>query len=622
LRARRAHASPISDLRDPKARRKTRHRCRRRRSGRYSSRVSLRFRLNVIVTLMVVLLTAVIALIVIADTRRSIREEMAAGSKVSYQLMNSVLHNTGLVEDPGATDAKVLDFLRTLGRVRAHELRYYDSSGNLVYTSPPSSYKVGRDAPAWFARLVQPELQPLELATAQGRVLIIPDASRAVLDAWDDLTRLVTLVLGFLVAVNLTLFLLLGRFLRPLGSVLAGLSDMERGRYDARLPHYRLPEFEAMSHTFNRMAAGLEESHAENRRLALVARQSSDAILICDLDGRITYWNPAAERLFGYAAHEIVGQSYDRLLPADGPCSQRTESLQVIRERRVIENFEMQRCTRDGRLIDVALSAAPLVDPATDTVIGEILSMRDITEHLRAREAEHELEQNRRLTQLIQTRLEEERRALARELHDELGQCVTAIRTIGSAIALRAQTGAPEVQSNAKAIVDIAGHIYDVVHDIIRELRPPALDNLGLRDALADSLANWRSRHPEIACDLAFGEDVDELGEPINITLYRIVQECLTNVARHAAARRVEIALRRAGDRVELVVRDDGRGLDERHDSEAASFGIMGMRERVQSLGGEFELTSDRGAGVTVRMTVPVPAQADATAVARRREPA
>jgi PAS domain S-box-containing protein len=582
--------------------------------------VSLRFRLNVIVTLMVVLLTAVIAVIVVADTRRSIREEMTAGSKVSYQLMNSVLHNTGLVEDPGATDAKVLDFLRTLGRVRAHELRYYDSSGNLVYTSPPSSYKAGRDAPAWFSRLVEPELQPLELATAQGRVLIIPDASRAVLDAWDDLTRLVTLVLGFLVAVNLTLFLLLGRFLRPLGSVLAGLSDMERGRYDARLPHYGLPEFEAMSHTFNRMAAGLEESHAENRRLALVARQSSDAILICDLDGRITYWNPAAERLFGYAAQEIVGQSSDQLLPADGPCSQRTESLQVIRERHVIENLETRRCTRDGRLIDVALSAAPLIDPATDAVIGEILSMRDITEHLRVRETERELEQNRRLTQLIQTRLEEERRALARELHDELGQCVTAIRTIGSAIALRAQGGAPEIQSNAKAIVDIAGHIYDVVHDIIRELRPPALDNLGLRDALADSLSNWRSRHPEIACDLTLAEDVDELGEPINITLYRIVQECLTNVARHAAARRVDISLQRAGDRVELVVRDDGRGLDERHESDAARFGIMGMRERVQSLGGGFELTSDPGAGVTVRVSVPFRAKADAPGGARRRE--
>jgi two-component system sensor histidine kinase UhpB len=455
--------------------------------------MSLRFRLNAIITLMVVVLTAVLAQIVIMDTRRSIREEMNAGGKVSYQLLTSVLYNSRLVEDPGATDAKVLEFLRSLGRVRAHEIRYYDSSGTLVYTSPPSVYKAGRSAPDWFSRLVAPDLTTLELATAQGRVLLIPDASRAVLDAWDDLTRLVKLVLGLLLAVNLALFLLLGWFLRPLSSVLEGLSEMERGRFDARLPHFSLPEFEAMSHTFNRMAAGLEES---------------------------------------------------------------------------------------------------------------------IVEHVHARQTEVELEQNRRLTQLIQTRLEEERRVLARELHDELGQCVTAIRTIGSAIAMRAQGAAPEVHSNAKAIVDIAGHIYDVVHGIVRELRPPALDNLGLREALEDSLASWRARHPEIACRLSLQGDLDKLGETINITIYRVIQECLTNVARHAEATQVEIAVHRTDDAIELSVRDDGKGLGDRAESEAARFGVMGMRERVQALDGALELTSNPGAGLAVRATIPIVAAA------------
>jgi two-component system sensor histidine kinase UhpB len=453
--------------------------------------MSLRFRLNAIITLMVVVLTAALVTVVIIDTRRSIHEEMAAGGRVSYQLLTSVLHNTRLTEDPGATDQKVLDFLRTLGRVRAHEIRYYNSSGILVYTSPPSVYKAGREAPAWFSRLVSPDLSPQELATAQGRVLLIPDASRAVLDAWDDLTKLLVLVLGFLVVVNLALFLLLGRFLRPLDSILTGLADMERGRFDARLPHFSLPEFEAMSHTFNRMAAGLEES---------------------------------------------------------------------------------------------------------------------ITEHVRARQTELELAQNRRLTQIIQTRLEEERRALARELHDELGQCVTAIRTIGTAIAMRAQDRAPEVQANAKTIVEIAGHLYDVVHGIVRELRPPALDNLGLPEALEDSLASWRGRHPDIAVQVALEGDLDHLGESVNITVYRVVQECLTNVARHADATRVDITVRRTNDAIELSVRDDGRGLGEREENEAARFGIMGMRERVQALNGVLELTSGEGEGLSVHARIPVAA--------------
>ena len=115
------------------------------------------------------------------------------------------------------------------------------------------------------------------------------------------------------------------------------------------------------------------------------------------------------------------------------------ENLATIHAGGLIENLETRRVAQDGRVVDVALSAAPLVDPASDEVIGEICSMRDITEHKRAQQAEAELEQNRRLTQLIQTRLEEERRAIARELHDELGQSVTAIRTIGAAIANRTE---------------------------------------------------------------------------------------------------------------------------------------------------------------------------------------
>src|SRR5689334_23694758 len=110
--------------------------------------------------------------------------------------------------------------------------------------------------------------------------------------------------------------------------------------------------------------------------------------------------------------------------------------------------------------------------------------MRDITEHRRAQQTERELEQNRRLTQLIQTRLEEERRSIARELHDELGQCVTAIKTIGAAIANRTVEAAPEIHRSAQTIVQVASHIYDVVHGIIRQLRPSALDHLGLQEAI------------------------------------------------------------------------------------------------------------------------------------------
>jgi signal transduction histidine kinase len=143
------------------------------------------------------------------------------------------------------------------------------------------------------------------------------------------------------------------------------------------------------------------------------------------------------------------------------------------------------------------------------------------------------------------------------------------------------------------------------VHGIVRELRPPALDNLGLREALEDSLASWRGRHPDIAVQATLEGDLDQLGESVNITVYRVVQECLTNVARHAGATRVDVAVRRTDDAIELSVRDDGKGLGEREESEAARFGIMGMRERVQALNGELDLASGAGGGLTVHVRIP-----------------
>jgi hypothetical protein len=567
--------------------------------------MSLRVRLNLIITALIVLFTLVTGKIIVDDMRNSIREEIEAGTRVTLQLLTAVLYESDLARQRTGAEHVLLPFLENLGRVRAHEIRFYDRRGGLVYRSPPPVYKAGRSAPEWFARVVGPTLPEVELKTVEGRVVIAPDASRAILDAWDDLSRLLWLLVGFLLAVNLAVFFLLGRSLRPVRTILSGLSQMEQGRFHVRLPVFALPEFDSIGQTFNRMADALEESHAENRRLALVAKQSSDAIIIHDLEGNISFWNPAAERLFGYRAETIVGQSARLLTPPDLE-AELTENLSIIRAGGLIEHLETRRVAQDGRVVEVALSAAPLVDPASNDVIGEICSLRDITEHKRAQQAEAELEQNRRFTQLIQTHLEEERRAIARELHDEMGQSVTAIRTIGAAIANRTERSDAQIHSNARTIVQVAGHLYDVVHGIIRQLRPSALDHLGLQDALEGWVETWGGRYPEVRLDLTLEGDLSDLGETVNITAYRIVQECLTNVVRHAGADHARISVCRDGDGLEVVVEDNGRGLGERNASEAARFGLLGMRERVQALHGEFELISRRGEGLRVRAWIPL----------------
>jgi two-component system, NarL family, sensor histidine kinase UhpB len=572
--------------------------------------MSLRFRINLVITLVIVAFTIATGNLLIEETRRSIREEMEAGTRITAQLLETVIANTRPSIQDAPHNQILLYFLQRVGRVRANEIRLYDGNDNLLYTSPPPVYKRGRWAPQWFTELVKPQLSEFRLNLLNGSVVITPDASRSVLDAWDDLKQFFWLMLGFFVLVNVVVFWLLGSSLRPVGKILGGLSLMEKGRFETRLPLLGSPEFDSIGHVFNRMAQNLEESLAENRRLALVAKQSSDAIIIHDLEGRISFWNPAAERMFGYRMEDIVGLSA-KLLTTPERRGEVQENLDTVKRRALIEMIETQRLTKDGRVVDVALSAAPLIDPVSDVVIGEICSMRDITEHKLVQQAEQELEQNRQLTRAIQSRLEEERRSIARELHDELGQCVTAIKTIGTAISNRARESAPDTHENAQTIVSVASHIYDVVHGIIRQLRPTALDHLGLSETLRDTVSAWRERHPDIACDLRLEGTLEGLGETINITVYRIVQECLTNVARHAVATRstIDVARRndpQRGDVVEVTVRDNGKGFAQQLEREATRFGLIGMRERVQALDGEFRIDSSPGEGVMVTAIIPV----------------
>lgn len=579
--------------------------------------MSLRLRINLVISVLMIVFLVAAGAIIIDDTRRSIREEIVAGTRIAVQLMSSVVYAGQFLPTTSTQRDYLLSFLNNLGRVRAHDIVLEDRLGNTVYRSPGSTYKSGRSAPAWFHRMVSPKVETVTLAVPGATLRIVPDTSRSVLDAWDDLKALMMVAAGFFLLLIALLFWLVGRSLHPLQTVLGGLSRMAQGHLDTRLPALRAPEFSAISQTFNRMAQALQEGAAENQRLALIAQQSSDAIMIQDLDGTVRFWNPAAERLFGYRAEEMLGRPATVLAPAH-KASEIARNLATVAVRGVLENQETQRLARDGRVVDVALSAAPLIDPQRDEVIGSIVSLRDITEHKHAVETERALRQNRELTQLIQEHVEEERRSLARELHDELGQCVTAIRTIGASIANRSRDSAPEIYDSSRMIVQVAGRLYDAMHGIVRQLRPSALDHLGLSETLEETVSALQFQHPEIEFKLGTSGALDHLGEALNINAYRIVQECLTNVLRHAGASRVEVGVARvadqAGDRLEIEVRDNGRGLGPPGGEARPGYGILGMRERVQALSGTFVLEGGpAGKGVRVRVRLPVTGAAATT---------
>ena len=568
--------------------------------------MSLRFRLNLLITILMLLFMVAVESVIIREARTSINEGVEAANRVTIQLLDTVIISSYRNPEMGPTQSVLRDFLQSLGHVRSIDILLYDAAGGLIYSSPPSRFREEDEPPKWFKKLVAPTPEVVVRRIRYGTLTVVSNPVGAMRESWAGVRGLILLWLGFFVVLNVVVYWMLGRALRPVGSILAAIERMERGDLGSRLPAFSQPEFSQIGHSFNRMAQTLESSTEENRRLALIVRQSGDAIMIHDLDGNISFWNPAAERLFGYSADEIIGRSATLLTPA-GREDELKQNFAVIDERRVIESYDTQRITHDGRLVHVSLSAAPLIDPHDGRVIGEICSMRDITERLLVQETERKLEENRHLTQLIQRHIEDERRSLARELHDELGQYVTAIKTFAIVISAKAKGKLPEVESGAQTIAAAANHIYDGMHNIIRQLRPGVLDNLGLTETLRDSVATWQAQYPETRFSLEFSGKLDRLGETININLYRTVQEAVTNALRHGQSGKIGITLERKADGyVSLRIKDDGVGMNVCDVDQTRHFGLLGMRERAQALNGTFYVDSLPGKGTCVSVVIPV----------------
>ncbi|MFA7094912.1 MAG: histidine kinase [Gammaproteobacteria bacterium] len=226
-------------------------------------------------------------------------------------------------------------------------------------------------------------------------------------------------------------------------------------------------------------------------------------------------------------------------------------------------------------------------------------------------------EQTRLLTQRSLAIQEEERRSLARELHDELGQCLSAIKADAVSIGRLTAERCPDAHEHAQAITAVANHVYGVIRSMMRRLRPAMLDELGLETTLRETLKDWNARHPEVACRFSADGPFDDLSGDAQITLYRVLQECLTNISRHAHARTVSVTLTRgmeyeaggegeggpAHEQVRLHVKDDGRGFDV--NAPTTGFGLLGMAERVRALAGSFQLSTGPGAGVEVQVRLP-----------------
>jgi two-component system sensor histidine kinase UhpB len=235
----------------------------------------------------------------------------------------------------------------------------------------------------------------------------------------------------------------------------------------------------------------------------------------------------------------------------------------------------------------------------------ELMARREAEERLAVT-----LTENRRLTRLYLEAQEAERKAIARDLHDELGQYLSALRLDAVTIRNRASGQDLPLQNHTAAMLANIERMHAAVIGLIRQLRPVGLDELGLAAALEHCVNEWRRRLPQTAIELSAGAVLERLDESHRLAFYRLVQEAMTNIARHANARHVsihigeEVAAAGRASRLIVEVNDDGVGADLTRQN--GGLGLIGMRERAQALGGEVSLRSNPRAGFSVRAQIPL----------------
>jgi PAS domain S-box-containing protein len=320
------------------------------------------------------------------------------------------------------------------------------------------------------------------------------------------------------------------------------------------------------------------------------------------MDGTMLLCNPAMARMLGLSSlDQAVGRNLAEFYV--DPELWRTHHEALARgEKLEIPLLDVR--SSDGQVVKAIARIVPRYSPGRSAELQVYFA--DISTLQRTqKELADTLAENRMLSQKYLLVQEEERRNLARELHDELGQCLNAIKLDAVSIREMAHESQPEIEVSASAIVEISNHVYEVVRSIMQRLRPAALDALGLRDAVVDLVTQWRRRNPGVVCVFETEGDLSGLGELLNITVYRLVQECLTNITKHASATQIRVALGREGDEaVRVFISDDGHGMD--LSAKRSGLGLVGLRERVEALRGHLDLISHAGGGMQVSAQLPI----------------
>jgi PAS domain S-box-containing protein len=339
-----------------------------------------------------------------------------------------------------------------------------------------------------------------------------------------------------------------------------------------------------------------QRADAQTRYLDLLLATVTDAVVASDDKFIVTGWNAAAESTYGRRAEEVLGRPDALVFRTDFVGVERAEAIKRLLETGRFHG-ELTHRRGDGKRIHIESRAAALFD-SEGKRLGYVSVNRDITERRYAEET------IRALLSEVLTAQEAERRRIARELHDDTAQTLTSLL-----VGLRAVEGSRDLGQALGAASTLRGLVSAAllgVQRIARGLRPSVLDDLGLEEAL-ERLGTEVSRAHGFVVDLhCTGPRLPRLPEAIEIALYRMAQEALTNASKHAKPKAVSIVFRRNPGDVRLVVEDDGKGFDASETPSAGHLGLVGMSERAHLVGGSITVESSPGHGTTICVKVPL----------------
>nr|WP_315485885.1 MASE3 domain-containing protein [uncultured Undibacterium sp.] len=355
-----------------------------------------------------------------------------------------------------------------------------------------------------------------------------------------------------------------------------------------------------------------DELMIHKRRLVGVIETAMDGILTIDERHIIILVNPAAASIFGYTVDQLIGAPIDIVIPMRHRHVHNTHVSQFgergTTKRKMGGNFDDYYVTglhENGSEFPIEASISSLIENEKRfyTVI-----FRDISERKIAKEkmAQYHAELSQ-LSSALQSIREEERKHIARELHDDLGQLLAALR-MDLSLLQRDQNLADKSRLTLNSMDQLLLTSITTLRRIATDLRPRALDEGGLFFALQTLQKEFSQRHG-VNCELIADEEQLILDDERSTAIFRIIQESLTNVARHAKANHVTIRFERDDQSLAFTIQDDGRGIEEGAMNKTRSFGLVGMRERIKAMHGEFKVHSEVGKGTKIEISLPLQTQ-------------